>query len=175
MVHRSLASLMRIALATGGLSLVLWGCMAATSFRSTGAGAVRSYAPLTPPITAVQNDGLEIVWAFEVGDLMACDGGPALALRHLQREFGPRVRLTMIAIGEDPHIIQPFLKRERLDAEVVRLSRRAFVRRFADSPLPSIRLVQRGVTLATARDTAWIDGVPLRTLGIEEAARTFLD
>lgn len=174
MVRRIIGSLIRIATLSGGCAVLLWGCMAAVAQESTVVPTVGRAVPDVVP-TSGDEDVLEIIWAFEVGDLMVCDGGPALALRHLQRKFGRQVRLTMVAVGEDPQLIQPFLKRERLNAQVIRLSAAEYSRDFGPAPLPSVYLAKQRFVLAVAQDSTWTDGVLLRTQGIEATAQAFLD
>ncbi len=176
MVGRGPRPLIRFVVAVFALAIVLWGCVAAASQHSPRSAKVERSTHALVSTAAVPDSVLEIVWSFEVEDLMVCDAGPAMALRHLQRQYGPRVRLTMVAVGKDPHLIRPFLKRERLNAEVVQVSSAAdYARRFGPAPLPSVQFRRGGVLLAAARDTHWTDGVSLRDRGLEEAGRTLLD
>jgi hypothetical protein len=95
---------------------------------------------------ARSEDVITLRWVFRPGDLMSCRTS-ARDLRHARLAFGDRVQIHAVAVGTDVEYVQSFLRGERLHAEVVTISERAYRRDLASVPTPSVALVQDGNVL----------------------------
>lgn len=121
-----------------------------------------------------KHDGrVTIAWAFRVEDLLSCSNS-AMTLRHVKARFGDRVELVAVAVGEDPGIVDSFMRRQRLAPQIVRMSKEEYEQAYTSDPLPSMHLITDGHIRNTAVDSTWVDGPTRRERPLEVAVGELL-
>lgn len=138
---------------------------------------VTSSAPSGAPFSLFhdQQDGIvTIAWAFRVDDLFSCSNS-ALTLRHVKARFGERVNLVAVAVGDDPGLVDSYMRQQRLKPEVVRVDRGAYESLLGHAPLPSIHLITNGQIRHTAVDSTWTDGRTRREWPMERVVAELVE
>jgi hypothetical protein len=174
MVNRFPYSLIRAALCVGTLAIAAWSFISIRAPETSSLQNTGAYAGPVAFASELEQDGLLVVWSFDTADLLGCES-PARALRHLQRRFGSQVQLRMIAVGQDPHVVDPFMRRERLTGDVMRVSRQEYRRRFGDSPLPRLQMVRSGYPEQLLVDETWSDGTSVAQRDIQQTGHELLE
>jgi len=114
------------------------------------AGCGDATAPLKPgtrfPLAGENASaaGMEVVWVLRAEDFLTCQAS-ANGVRAFQRRFG-HVRLSVLYVGDSHEDwVQGFLRRQRIEAPVTRLSEEEFQRSFRARPAPWLYLLRDGV------------------------------
>lgn len=127
-----------IRLATAALALALAGCS------PPPAAPYAEGAPF-PRFGGGGSTGAVLVWVLASEDHLGCETD-ARAIRIVQRRHG--TPLTVVAAGADAGWVASFLARERLEAELVGLSRAEFRSRAGKGPASALYVVQGGTVAA---------------------------
>jgi len=162
----------RLVRSASALALVLLGSSASIGKVAPTNFEVGALAPTF--LRAGSPDGLVLAWVFPVNVLLSCDS-PSGAFRRLQRSYPDRVKLVVVAVGRDPDILEPFLRRERLHPVVIRLSEVEYAQHFGATPHPSVQIVRGDRLREMVSDTTWADGVKLDQRGIKETAEALME
>ena len=156
--------------------------------KAAACGATMLLASVAPPvkeplrvgsvapdlIPRVPSGDVVVVWTFPTESLQNCTS-PASEFRRLQRQYGARAHLVLIAVGDDPNILDPFLRRERLRPVVRRVTETEYARHFGATPVPAVHIIARHVMRETVSDSTWADGVPMSRRGIKQTAESVLE
>lgn len=86
---------------------------------------------------------------------LSCDGGAiSRSMRQIRAAYGTRVDFVVFGVGDDMNPIESFVRTERLDMPVVRLSRADYTATIGQAPLPGVWLVHDGVVRSRFHDSA---------------------
>ncbi len=88
-------------------------------------------------------DPLVVVWAFRSDDRSSCVI-PLTALRRLEKIYPEDLRFVAVAVGDSAPWVSPFLKQQRLNAELVVATRAEYSRFARFARLPSLFLLRHG-------------------------------
>lgn len=85
---------------------------------------------------------------------LSCDGGAiSRSMRQIRAAYGTRVHLIVFGVGDDMAPIESFVRAERLDAPVVRVSRSDYDSGIGRAALPAVWLVHNGTVRNRFHDT----------------------
>jgi hypothetical protein len=104
-------------------------------------------------------------WVFKAEDCLSCYT-PASALRHLQGEYGSRVRIAAVLVGRDSATANSFLRRERLNVQLTSLSTLGYRKQFRWTPTPALYVVRDGEIALLAPNASGV--------AFEDTVRRFL-
>lgn len=106
------------------------------------AGSIGEGDP-TPRLGApVAEAGLEIVWLIRAEDYLTCETAAFALRRAASRPEAPVLRVVLV--GDDGGLAEGFLRTERVDAQLVRISARELRQHFGGVPLPALYIGRRG-------------------------------
>lgn len=115
-----------------------------------------------PSFWVAEPEQVVVGWTLTEGDLLRCET-EADELRRLQRHLGPRMKLTVVAVGADSNRVASFFRTERLSADLVALDEKEFRRRFGPALLPSLYVVRNGKITDVIRPLSIVDSLPQGT------------
>lgn len=155
-------------------------CAAATLLAAPAPGLSSIPEPLevgaeAPALIPTVGPGHVVVtWAFPIEALQGCSS-PASEFRRLQRRYGDRVHLVVVAVGDDPGIVDPFLRRERIRPLVRRVTEAEYARHFGPTALPAVHIIKDRVIREMVTDSTWSDGVTMSRRGIRQTTERLLE
>jgi hypothetical protein len=91
----------------------------------------------------IENSVPVIGWTFYDVDFLSCRT-PASTFRHLAKELGPHVRLIAYGINIDEQRARSFLRKERLDIELITTTPEQYRARYGRNPKTGIHVARRG-------------------------------
>lgn len=104
--------------------------------------APRPGSPLPDLGAHAGSAGIEVLWMLRDRDVYACRSA-AVALRRARQGSQP-VQLTIVAVGRNEQLVEPFVRAQRLRARVVRLTLREFIARAGPVHLPALMVARDG-------------------------------
>lgn len=94
------------------------------------------------PQMGTSSEPYEVVWVSTPNDYLACETA-ANALRRVHaRATAPAIRLVLV--GDDAGMAEGYLRGQRLDVDLTRMSRREFHQRYGRTPLPALYVAREG-------------------------------
>ena len=157
------------ALAFALTTALFWSCSPTSTLRP----AQLSVGTQVPRAVAAAPGKIHVVWAFNTHDLLSCES-PALALRHLKAHFPKEVELLAVAVGDDPGIVDSYMRRERLESQILRMQAGEFNREFSNSRLPALYVVRGQRIEEATSDSTWSDGSLRRVRSLETVVQALL-
>jgi hypothetical protein len=94
------------------------------------------------PRLAPRPPEVEVVWVSTAEDFLACETAANGLRRARSRRGGPEVRLVLV--GDDGGLAEGYLRSQRLESGLLRLSRGEFRRRFGRTEIPALYVAREG-------------------------------
>lgn len=92
----------------------------------------------TPPMWADDGSGRPVVgWVVRGDDYLGCRSA-IHAVRSMERAHPGRLRLSVVYLGHDRPLLDAFLRRERVTAEVTEVRARRYATLFGRAPIPAV-------------------------------------
>lgn len=161
-----------------GFPLIILLALALGGFACTGTpgqGPARlSVGREVPEYLRAEPGMVTIAWAFRADDMLSC-GNAAMSLRHASARFGPNLRLVAIPVGDDAGLAESFLRRQRVPAEIRRLSPRDYARALGSTQVPALFVIQDRHVREVSTDSTWSDGVSRRSRPLETLLASMLE
>lgn len=101
-----------------------------------------------------------VAWAFRTKDCLSCQT-VSREFRRIQQEYGTRIILYGIHVGDETAAVEQFFTEERLDARILHLNADEYRRVFGLQELPAVYLFHRGMMIRVGRDMQGDGGSPL--------------
>lgn len=116
-------------------------------------------APLPELYSTLGSGGTVVLWAFDADGCMSC-GAPSQQIRTLLRARLPNVRIVMSPVDLQPNLLASFLRRERLEGEVIPLTKDDYSTMFGSTPLPGVLVYENGLLGAAWLGSGDASGLP---------------
>jgi hypothetical protein len=115
---------------------------AAATHRPPEAAAPLPVGAAAPRVWAGR-EGVVLAWVVGQNDYLTCQTY-ARDVRHMQRRYGTRLKVVLTTVGSRPEWIDEFLRLERLQAEVVRMTPEEYRRELGAARVPAVYVVRDG-------------------------------
>lgn len=146
---------------SGAVLVALIATMSLVSFSGAGVPEKKLSKADLPPYWKMAGDESKTVvgWVFGAGNLLTCES-MAREIRRLQNEVGSQVRISAVAVDTDSVLATSFLRKERVDADLVRIGSSEYRAAFGSAPIPRLYVIRGGTVIASLPASAPVPGQP---------------